>query len=122
MAGPTFGAVHVRAAYLVHQQHEDEAQDQRNADAGVKLLVAVLVLPTGAQHRFHFGLGLRHLCNPTVVVVSTCRGTSQTHLITERRKLLRSTNKTNKGQINAAAAALNFVLFKYTDNLNERLS
>ena len=45
----TFSAVHMRAAYLVHQEHKDEAQDQRHADAGVKLLVTVLMFPTGAQ-------------------------------------------------------------------------
>lgn len=46
---PTFSAVHMRAAYLVHQEHEDEAQDQRHADAGVKLLVTVLMFPASAQ-------------------------------------------------------------------------
>lgn len=79
----TFSAVHVRTADLVHQQHEDKAQDQRNADAGVKLLVSVLVFPTGAQNRLHFSLGLRHLCSPTVsvILVATCGGTGQIHLI-----------------------------------------
>lgn len=46
----TFSTVHMRAAYLVHQQHEDEAEHQRHADAGVELLVAVLVFPAGTQN------------------------------------------------------------------------
>lgn len=79
----TFSAVNVRTAYLVHQQHKDKAQDQRNADAGVKLLVSVLVFPTGAQNRFDFSLRLRHFCSPTVsvILVATCGGTGQIHLI-----------------------------------------
>lgn len=54
----TFSAVHMRAAYLVHQKHEDEAQDQRHADAGMKLLMTVLMFPTGTQSRFYFTLRL----------------------------------------------------------------
>lgn len=79
----TFSAVNVRTAYLVHQQHKDKAQDQRNADAGVKLLVSVLVFPTGAQNRFDFSLRLRRFCSPTVPVtlVATFGETSQIHLI-----------------------------------------
>lgn len=62
--------MHVRAADLVHEQHEDEAQDQRDSDAGVKLLVAVFVFDTSAEscccfcislclgHLHHSGLAL----------------------------------------------------------------
>lgn len=62
------------AAYLVHQQHEDEAQHQGDADAGVQLLVAVLVFPRGVQSRHRFRFGLRHFGRPgpTVAVVSAC--------------------------------------------------
>lgn len=65
----------MRAAYLVHQEHEDEAQDQRHADAGVKLLVTVLMFPASAQGWFHLTLGLRHFHHSslTVALVSTCR-------------------------------------------------
>lgn len=69
----TVGAVDVRAADLIHQQHEDEAQHQRHADAGVQLLVAVLVL---AAH-FHLCFGLRRLDDAglAVAVVATCSDT-----------------------------------------------
>lgn len=96
--------MHVRTADLVHQQHEDEAQDQRNADAGVKLLVGVLVFATGAQNRFDFGLGLRHFCNPTtvsVILVATWGGTGQIHLMFTAHTRLRKTKATT-----------NFVLYK----------
>lgn len=69
----TFIVVHVRASNLVHQQHEDEAQHQRDADACVELLVAVLV--AGAGHhglvRVHLGLGDLHGTPVAVVVVIT---------------------------------------------------
>ncbi|TNN64146.1 hypothetical protein EYF80_025644 [Liparis tanakae] len=58
-----------RAADLVHQQHEHEAQDQRHADAGVELLVAVLVFPDGAQGRVRFPLRLGHLRGADLAVV-----------------------------------------------------
>lgn len=67
------------AAYLVHQQHEDEAQHQGDADAGVELLVAVLVFPRGVQSCLCFALGLRRFHHPglTVAVVHTWRNTSK---------------------------------------------
>lgn len=69
--------MHVRTSYLVHQQHEDEAQHQRDADAGVELLVTVLVCPAGTQGCIDFPLRLGHFHDPAVavVMVSTCRGT-----------------------------------------------
>lgn len=75
----TFSAVHMRTAYLVHQQHEDEAQHQRHADAGVKLLVTVLVFPAGGQNRFCFTLRLGHFHDTglAVAVVSACRKTDR---------------------------------------------
>ena len=71
----TFGGVHVRAADLVHQQHEDEAQDQRHPDAGVKLLVTVLVFAAGAQGGVCLALPLRHFHHAglAMAVVRTCR-------------------------------------------------
>lgn len=67
----------MRAAYLVHQQHEDEAQDQRHSDAGVKLLVTVLVFPAGTQDSVCLTLPFGHFhdSNLAVAVVCTCRDT-----------------------------------------------
>lgn len=75
----TLGAVHMRTAYLVHQQHKDEAQDQGHPDAGMKLLVTVLVFPAGTQGRIRFPLWLGHFHDSglAVAVVSTCRNTGQ---------------------------------------------
>lgn len=75
----TFSAVHVRASNLVHQQHEDEAQHQRDADARVQLLVAVLVAGGGDHGLVSVHLGLRHFhgASVAVVVVFTCgKGTT----------------------------------------------
>lgn len=71
----TFRVVNVGGAYLVHQQHEDEAEDQGDADAGVQLLVAVLVLPADAQSclRLHLRLGRVHHPGLPVAVVSACK-------------------------------------------------
>ena len=55
----TLGVVNVRTAYLVHQQHKHEAEDQRHSDVGVELLVAVLVFPAGTESCLHFHLCLR---------------------------------------------------------------
>lgn len=69
--------MHMRTAYLVHKQHKDEAQDQRHSDAGVELLVTVLMFPAVAQAGLSFTLWLGHLQNPNlaVTVVSTCEYT-----------------------------------------------
>lgn len=77
--GRTFSVVHVRTSDLVHQQHEDEAQHQRDTDAGVELLVAVLMAATGAQDCVNFPLRLGHFHDTpvAVVMVSTCRGQEQ---------------------------------------------
>lgn len=70
----TFSVVDMRTAYLVHEQHEDEAQDQRDADAGMELLVAVLMFPSSTKSCFSFNLRLRGFHNSNLtrtVVVST---------------------------------------------------
>lgn len=71
--------MHVRTSDLVHQQHEDEAQHQRDTDAGVELLVAVLVAAAGAQDCVNFPLRFGHFHDTpvAVVMVSTCRGQEQ---------------------------------------------
>lgn len=51
-----FSIVHMGTAYLVHKKHKDEAQDQRNADAGMELLVSVFMCPTGSKNYFSFTL------------------------------------------------------------------
>lgn len=84
----TFCAVHVRTAYLVHQQHEDKAQNQRHSDAGVQLLVAVLMFQAAAQSRVHFTLRLGHLHGPhlAVVVVCSCRNTQGHRRLKKKKK------------------------------------
>lgn len=75
----TFSVVHMRASYLVHQQHKDKAQDQRYSDAGVKLLVTVFMFPTGTQGDICLNLCIWNLRNSSlaVTVVSTCRHTKK---------------------------------------------
>lgn len=82
--GRTFIVVHVRASDLVHEQHEDEAQHQRDADARVELLVAVLVADAGNQGLVSVHLRLRHLhgTSMAVVVVFTCGRTQRRSLFT----------------------------------------
>lgn len=87
----TFIVVHVRASDLVYEQHEDEAQHQRDADAGVELLVAVLVA-SGSNQRLvgvHLRLRRLHGAPMAVVVVFTCSGTQRRTLFTRRVRLYR---------------------------------
>lgn len=85
--------MHVCTADLVHEQHKDEAQNQRHADAGMKLLVTVLMFPAGTQGCFYLTLRLRHFQDAVVAVtvVSACRGTCHgtlAHVITDQHRPL----------------------------------
>lgn len=92
----TFGVVHIRASYLVHQQHKDEAQDQRHSDAGVKLLMTVFMFPTGPQGDVYLNLCIWNLRSSdlAVTVVSTCkRGQRDAdRLLDEMSQLVESIN------------------------------
>lgn len=71
---PTITAVHVRTADLIHQQHEDEAQHQRDANISVELLVTMTVpVFSTFSHNSFYNLLFRNFCFqlPVAMVVPT---------------------------------------------------
>lgn len=68
----TIAAVYVRAANLVHQQHEDKSQHQRDTDEGMELLMTVRMFVTRSYHRLCSFLIRRGHLGLTVSVVSCC--------------------------------------------------